>query len=115
MSNFKDYIELANEMINEGKKNQNVKKYDKNEKQKYIISLNDNIEKENIVKVINSNKKISFLISSNKEIKNISLSSKKYDPINEFLGLEKDFKKDFLVEKIRTNKKAPFIYKVTFK
>jgi hypothetical protein len=119
MSNFKDYIELANEMINEGKKNQNDENNfeiklttnpNKSEDKKAINNKEEIIKKIEEIEEMRKKEEFYFFIKSNKEIKNIILSTKKYEPINKFLGLEKEF----LIEKKRTNKGAPYIYKVIF-
>ena len=110
MSNFKDYIELANEMINEGKKNRTViKEYDKNKKQKYEILLNDASEKET---------KKFILINSNKEnnYKNdIKEHIEKFLENNNISGDIEEIKSYKTKPNRPGGPKSPFIYKVTFK
>lgn len=119
MSNFKDYINMANEMINEGKTN-------KNDENNFEIKLTTNPNKSEDENAINDEKEIIkkikeiekegkkkqfyFFISSNEEIRT-SIGPKKYEQINKFLGLKE---KEFLIEKKRTNRGAPYIYKVIF-
>ena len=124
MSNFKDYIELANEMINESKNNsktseeKKIKKYTKSGHE----TLDKQAEKENQIKLEISKskhfpvkKENEFFIDSNKHIDRNNKDIK--DKIKKILEIDNSI--DIKIEDHKTEKHritAPdYVYKITFK
>lgn len=126
MSNFKDYINMANEMINKAKNKNNNNRIPKDEKNKnnempneyaeYTKALREKIEGED-----KKDDTIEFVFKKLKEIDNgfILSSNKKIYYNNQKTAKEKikeDFKlNDFKIKDYKTNSGESFEYKIFFK
>lgn len=126
MSNFKDYINMANEMINEAKNKNNNNRIPKDEKNKnnempneyaeYTKALREKIEGED-----KKDDTIEFVFKKLKEINNgfILSSNKKIYYNNQKIAkdkIKKDFElNNFKIEDKKTNEGEPFEYKIIFK